>query len=646
MQSSIQPAKELFGAGVFKDPNGREWVLIALDGAIYRHREHNGRMRMDMPEGVEIHGRVTFTQAFDRVFCWRGRYIAPLVMTDLDTGWTDVIPRWDATVTYGLNADTTNVPDEVAWGPFQHIGVLTSSGLTATAYFDTPHGYVTGADIAIHGADQAEYNGRFNVTVIDELTVSFQFAGSATSPATGWFLCSDNSTYWKSKIDGNLNYAPVGTVNGVPDNNWDQIYNVIPNADEALYINNLMLIPTAWTPGNSDYSKAGPVLGANYTKKDFLLATDILDPIHTQFTNELRINQGDDDEIVGLLKYNDDQVIICKGRSWGILSGLRMGLDQVSLDMRGDIYGACSPASMVVAGRDAMWPSLKRGIVSLFLTEHDALQSQDVPFSNAIQAYVDKINWTVADQMRLAWWDDRLYWAVAINGAAQNNAMFIYDFRTSAWAGIDQGPSICPKEFFYAMYCGVERLFFLGNDGYTYMVEEFSHGDQVGNALSPAGVEWSPIVTSFDSRGYKTDDDTWLRWKRAKLVLATLNANYSVSVSTSGARSAKTVISNRMQDRTQFLKPFDAQARDESNSGDDFNAENRADYALVLPEAGFYCGSGIGLSTYQEFTRTVSVRSTIGRFVQVHITNAAGRLKIKSIGPHAKDGAQIDGEKN
>jgi len=62
---------------------------------------------------------------------------------------------------------------------------LTSSGTTATVNTQKNHGLSDGMYVTISGANQNEYNGSYQITVVDEDTFTYTFAGSSTSPATG-----------------------------------------------------------------------------------------------------------------------------------------------------------------------------------------------------------------------------------------------------------------------------------------------------------------------------------------------------------------------------------------------------------------------------------------------------------------------------
>jgi hypothetical protein len=475
----IHPVGQFFGVCVFKDPNGVEWVIECSDGFVYRCRPHNERFALTMPTGVRILGPCYPVQAFNKVWLFRGRYLAPLVIQDLDTGVEDIVTVWTTAGVFAASAET-------AYGPFQAVTTLTSVASLATVATTLEHGYITGADVTILGAVQTEYNGRFNITVVDAYTFTYNFAGSATTPATGTIVASNMSRYWRahstlhtlavgeltrvtttatvawtahgfavgqrllvagaaqSEYNGETVIATVPdansftytvansgatpatgtiTISDIPQagqspdlypTKWTRIYNILPNADDALYINNRLLVPTAYTPSD-DTASPGYDSTSSYTKKDFVVATDILDDLHFDFVNEFRINQGSADQIVLLIKYNQDTVIVLKETTWGILSNIRIDLANVTLDMRDDGYGACARAGVLV-GKDVIFPADKRGLVSLKQNELGRINGTDIPFSDDVEGYVKRINWNLAAQQRLGYHDDKLYWAVALDG--------------------------------------------------------------------------------------------------------------------------------------------------------------------------------------------------------------------------------------
>jgi len=67
---------------------------------------------------------------------------------------------------------------------------LERSGNTATATTSSAHILASGIDATISGADQSEYNGTFEVSVLSESQFSYTVPGTPVTPATGTILAS------------------------------------------------------------------------------------------------------------------------------------------------------------------------------------------------------------------------------------------------------------------------------------------------------------------------------------------------------------------------------------------------------------------------------------------------------------------------
>lgn len=81
----------------------------------------------------------------------------------------------------------------VVSGAYETVAVssITRSGTTATVTLSTPHNLTEGYDqtVTISGADQAAYNGRFEiVSVPNRNSFTFEVSGSPATPATGTIL--------------------------------------------------------------------------------------------------------------------------------------------------------------------------------------------------------------------------------------------------------------------------------------------------------------------------------------------------------------------------------------------------------------------------------------------------------------------------
>lgn len=107
------------------------------------------------------------------------------------------LARFDIAILSGWNfyvlgteiiiAPTESVPTDLA------ITSITSSSTTATVTTTANHGLSDGYYVTISGANQTEYNGSYQITVVTATTFTYIFAGSATSPATGTIVYVRNN---------------------------------------------------------------------------------------------------------------------------------------------------------------------------------------------------------------------------------------------------------------------------------------------------------------------------------------------------------------------------------------------------------------------------------------------------------------------
>ncbi len=89
----------------------------------------------------------------------------------IGNNWGDLTNLLDALLVNGYNLKT--------------VASITRSGSTATATVSAGHSYHVGAIVKIEGADQADYNGEFEVLSADSTTFTYEVSGSPASPATG-----------------------------------------------------------------------------------------------------------------------------------------------------------------------------------------------------------------------------------------------------------------------------------------------------------------------------------------------------------------------------------------------------------------------------------------------------------------------------
>lgn len=78
---------------------------------------------------------------------------------------------------------------------------ITRDGTTATAT-SSAHGFATGQCLLIAGADQADYNGEFYITVTGGNTFTFTVANSPATPATGTITAKIAPAGWSKAYSG------------------------------------------------------------------------------------------------------------------------------------------------------------------------------------------------------------------------------------------------------------------------------------------------------------------------------------------------------------------------------------------------------------------------------------------------------------
>ena len=644
----INPFTNVYGAGVFRDPDSVEYILLAVDGDVHFTRQNNESRKLLMPDGVEIHSDVSFTQAFNKVIMFRGRRLAPLVLSDIDTGFEDMVDHWDsAEANYAEG-------DEVAWGPWVTISSATHSAGTVTVTTPSDHNYITGMDLTVKDANEADYNGRFNITVTSATTFTYQITTAPSSnTATGTIQVSNMADYWGA--NASPNNPAAGDEPSSSSTKWAQQSDIMPNADSGIYVQNRIAVITSYDQGTFGYG----------AKADMVFLSDILDHKHTFFSNQLRINQGDDAVLVDLVRMNENQVLAFKDKSVSIITGIVVGdgntLGQsISQETLIGNYGLAARGAATMVGTDCYFYASRRGVLSITQTSQNKARGIDVPLSESIQSIIDRVDSRHESKIRMVNWDSKLYVALPLDdGTNGNNAIAVYDFISRSWSSLDLGAAIKPKEFFKATVSGTERLFFTSEDGYVNLVEEDEAGDHVADSAAPNKVKTSAVAFKLKTRGYHAQDLNHRFFRTARLSLATNNPRYSVNLLMDGVEESQALGSNLTKSNTEYYRPWDAEPYSVSNANDDHATPYRQDYSMEATEGGgngiimedgnsllqesgisfeqeqlsteITIGSGFSPWRFQETLEPFSLSVREGRYGQIEITNDQGRIQVKQV---------------
>jgi len=388
--------------------------------------------------------------------------------------------------------------------------------------------------------------------------------------------------------EGFKSIVQVPSDTGLDENDSDGTEE-IPNASNGIFFGNRLAVPYSGDlVAVSDY--------LNYTRFQPVLST-------------FRINQGSDDDLVALWKFDENTVLCFKERSIYAVRNLYGNYADAMLQEITRGYGLKAPKSLASVGKDVWFLSDQRGVCSLRVAENGRVQGVDVPVSDPIQTVIDRINWVYADVATAAYHQNRYYLAVPIDGATKNNAVLVYDFINQAWSGYDTSDQIgkagtcnnasytakqsCTdasgtwteetglKDFVIMPYNGANRLMFLTTDGFINLYDDRHLSGYADEKSTSGAISHEQISHEITTRGYDCETSQYKRFRQGRLQLNTWNPTMTATADYDGIGESEDVWSgSKAFDRTKYDRPFNAA---------DYTTTTASQVATVTVTAG---GSG------------------------------------------------------
>lgn len=343
--------------------------------------------------------------------------------------------------------------------------------------------------------------------------------------------------------------------------------------------------------------------------------------------NNFKVNQGSADRLVGICKFNETTLIAGKESGIHVISNVTGTNTEMAagaiLDTVTPQYGCKAPRSFVQVGKDVWFLGHRRGICSITQTQQGKIQGVDVPVSRAIQPIIDRINWDYAHGVQAASSNqNRVYFAVPIDGATRNNAIIVYSTLNQKWAGIDTGAAMGVKRFLEFTWAGAKRLGFISHDGYVCLLED-GDLDHVGDANGV--ITLTPIPMTLRTRGYGGRNHGSKKFTRVMLNTRTLGPAYAVSLKTDGVNEKRTV-ATVTKSRTRYARPHGQAAWVTTNVNNDHGNPFREDYAIIPPIA-FHAADGPAFGLMQQCPESWDAKGE-GQYAQLEIVSTQGRVEI------------------
>tara|TARA_S200002703_G_scaffold154249_2_gene156774 strand:+ start:4089 stop:6077 length:1989 start_codon:yes stop_codon:yes gene_type:complete len=190
----IFPYGTVYGAGVFRDPSGKEYLIVASSSGTYATRHGSHTLKLTCPT---ISADVTFVQCFNVVVMLRGEESRPLVMKNIEDGFVSIVQEaTDTDIDENESDGTEPIPN-------------------------SDHGLFFGNRLLVpHSRDMVAVSDYLNYTRYAPIMSSFRVQQGTDGNITGiqrvntttLAVFKSNSIYMVSNIYGNLSDAILDEV--------------------------------------------------------------------------------------------------------------------------------------------------------------------------------------------------------------------------------------------------------------------------------------------------------------------------------------------------------------------------------------------------------------------------------------------------
>lgn len=241
--------------------------------------------------------------------------------------------------------------------------------------------------------------------------------------------------------------------------------------------------------------------------KDEIIASDILDPdTYDVIGGQFKVTGGSNDFVVGLKAFTEDRILVLCRRSIQQLTGASGSLNDVRIDNVTNDLGCAARDTIVQIGNQVLFLSDK-GVYGLQFIDEYNLRGNEIPLSEPIQPYIDRINQRFINRSVAAYFDNRYWIAVPLDSSPENNYIFVYNFLNQGWESIDRVDSL--QFNIRDMLIGREgeenRLYITTSEGGVHKVDGFDGGDQVSVTAGVSVSETIPVESRVITREYDCD---------------------------------------------------------------------------------------------------------------------------------------------
>ena len=376
--------------------------------------------------------------------------------------------------------------------------------------------------------------------------------------------------------------------------------------------------------------------------KDTVRFSDIKDNINWRaIINEFTFNAGSDDQLVALVPRDDNTLVAFKDNSIYLVQDITETLGSPLLQLLTDEYGLVARLAAKRVGDDTIFLS-SRGLFTINQTAENKFRAESRPISFDLESTFGKINKSKIQNSAMGFHNNELWLAVPFEGSQVNNKIIVYNTISKSFYGIYDlpGDDISVHSFVNADYNGERRMFLIDNQSRIFLCQEGDH--DIANGRTVDIELYARTRTLF----YGGLDYKWL--KAVYFEYLSRDPEISINIITPGHNSMIPPLPSLRLDRTQYSGFAHAPVFDPSNINNDFDAENRDDYTVVLDDPdtddddpGLYLHDGIDLDAFAHHILVQRFPKNKIPNIQAEIINSKGAVKINSIGAEWLIGSDI-----
>jgi len=619
-------ANEVFGSAVFSDPNSDntdDYIFTATNNVcdILRLRDRT-KFKVRYPGSNTVSGRCDLLQAFNKVFIFRGNKTSFESTPTLTTKSISSASQSGTTITINCTAHGRSVNDFVTLAGLGNY-TIDPNGVYKVVTATTNQFTVTSTNSATEtfntSGATAEYFNDFTLVQSGTYTIPSYIIDTQIEASNGQVTVTetahglnqgDDLEIIKASSPLDLFASQSVKVAEVPDADSFKFNLDVENVSLGQNVNLVLSKPQAisyfvhqpatpfavlnqrrlWMPYFFD-SAGSPQKRSN---NDEIIASDILDSdTFDAVGGALKITGGSSDFIVGLEPFTENKLIVFARRSIHQINGVSGSLADIQVDVVTPDLG-CSARRSIVQIANKIFFLSDQGVFGLEFLDQYNLRGLEVPLSEPIQPYIDRINQDYVDKASGVYFNNRYFLAIPIDGGTENNIILVFNTLNGGWESIDSVDStgFNVRDMLVAREGSENALYITTSEGGVHKVDGFDGGDQISVQAGVSVPETIAVNSILTTREYDLDTIDRKYFARGEIHLksdADSVSDASISFNSSDPDSTRTGATVSSVFGSNLAQGEDASVR------------------TSIRLRGFGCSATITPSTGRPFVRAVKV---------------------------------------